>query len=262
MNPTLIRRAGVLALVAATTTTLTGCAGVIGAKMTYDDTEKTKITDIVRTGGRGDVVVTTTAAAGATTIHRVVRRATNPGESYKLTGTTLTIDTSCGVNCSVAYAINTAPGVKVHGKQHSGDVRLDGVADTDLEVTSGDLTVSEATGPVQIKATSGDIKVLGAAGPVKIKATSGDVVATDLAGPADVSITSGDVHVSLTKPNSVTAHATSGDMTIEVPTGSYKLVTSAGSGDVHTDGMQSDATSKNVIDVRVSSGDVTVASVA
>jgi DUF4097 and DUF4098 domain-containing protein YvlB len=261
MTTTLIRRAAVLALIAASTTALTGCAGVIGAKMTYDDTLKSKVTDIVLTGGAGDVVVTTTANATETTIHRVIRRSTNPGESYKLDGTTLNVDTSCGMNCSVSYEINTAPGVKVRGKERAGDIRLEGVADTNLEITSGDLTVSDATGPVQIKATSGDIKVLNAKGSVKIKSTSGDIEALDAGGPVEIGVTSGDVHVSLTAPNSVTAHSTSGDMTIGVPAaGKYKLVTEAGSGDVHTDGMTSDATSKNVIDVRVASGDVTVAS--
>lgn len=261
MTTTLIRRAGILALIAATTAGLTGCAGVIGAKMTYDDTEKGKITDIVLAGGAGDVTVTT-AAVDETTIRRVVRRSTNPGESYHLDGTTLNIDTSCGIDCSVSYEIKTPPGVKVHGKERSGDIRLDGVADTDIELTSGDLLINNATGPVQVKGTSGDIRVLGALSSVKIKATSGEIEALDAAGPVNVDITSGDVHVSLVKPNSVTAHATSGDMTVSVPDGKYKLVTHAGSGDVTTDGMENDATSKNVIDVRVGSGDVTVASVS
>ncbi|WP_433301995.1 DUF4097 family beta strand repeat-containing protein [Actinoplanes sp. CA-030573] len=259
MTTTLTRRAGVLALIAATTTTLTGCAGVIGAKMTYDDTVKDKITDIVLTGDSGDVAIGT-GAVQATTINRVIRRATNPGESYHLQGTTLTIDTSCGMNCSVSYKIVTPPGVKVHGKQRSGDVTLDGLADTDLEVSSGDLTVRDATGPVQIRATSGDIKVLNAKASVKVKASSGDVEVLEAGGPVDVGVTSGDLRVSLAAPNSVTAHASSGDIDVIVPDGKYKLVTSAGSGDVHTGGMTSDATSKNVIDVRVTSGDVTVAS--
>ena len=262
MTTTPFRRAGVLALIAATTAGLSGCAGVIGAKMTYDDTEKGKITDIVLTGGAGDVSVTSTADVTQTTIHRVIRRATNPGESYKLQGTTLTIDTSCGVNCSVSYEIKTPAGVKVRGKERSGDMRLDGVADTDLEVTSGDMTVTGATGPVQIRATSGDIRVIDAKSSVKIQSTSGDIQALNAGGPVDVRVTSGDVQVSLAVPGSVTAHTTSGDVTVDVPQdGKYKLVTSHGSGDLNTQGLESDATSKNVIDVRAASGDVTVASV-
>ena len=77
--------------------------------MTYDDTEKAKITDIVLTGGSGDVTITT-APVTETTITRVIRRSTNPGESYRLVGTTLNIDTTCGVDCSVTYEIKAPPG--------------------------------------------------------------------------------------------------------------------------------------------------------
>ncbi|MCU7728771.1 DUF4097 domain-containing protein [Actinoplanes sp. KI2] len=261
MTTTLIRRAGVLALIATTAAGLGGCAGVVGAKMTYDDTEKGKITDIVLSGGAGDITVTT-APVTETTIRRVIRQATNPDTSYQLQGTTLTIDTSCGMRCSVSYEIKTPPGVKVHGRQGSGDIRLDGVADTDLQLTSGDLIVANATGPVQIRATSGDIHVNDAKSSVKVQSTSGDIEALQAGGPVDVRVTSGDVRVSLAAPNSVTAHTTSGDVSVGVPQdGKYKLVTSHGSGDLNIDGLESDSSSKNVIDVRAGSGDVTVASV-
>ena len=261
MTTTLIRRAGVLALIATTTAGLSGCAGVIGAKMTYDDTEKGKITDIVLAGGGGDVTVTA-APVTETTIRRVIHQATNPGKSYQLQGTTLTLDMACGIHCSVSYEIKTPPGVKVHGQLGSGDVHLDGLADTDLQLTSGDLTVTGATGPVQIRATSGDIHVNDAKSSVKVQSTSGDIEALNAGGPVDVRVTSGDVQVSLAVPGSVTAHTTSGDVTVDVPQdGKYKLVTSHGSGDLNTQGLESDATSKNVIDVRAASGDVTVASV-
>ncbi|MFD0517635.1 hypothetical protein [Paractinoplanes durhamensis] len=127
MTTTLIRRAAVLALIAASTTALTGCAGVIGAKMTYDDTEKGKITDIVLTGGSGDVTVTS-GDVTETSIRRVIRRSSNPGSPYTLDGTTLNIDTSCGPNCSVSYEIKTPTGVNVRGKEHSGDIVLKGWA--------------------------------------------------------------------------------------------------------------------------------------
>jgi hypothetical protein len=260
MTTTLIRRAGVLALIATTTAGLSGCAGVIGAKMTYDDTEKGKITDIVLSG-EGDDVTVTTAPVTETTIRRVISQATNPGVSYQLQGTTLTIAASCGMHCRESYEIKTPPGVKVHGKSGSGDIHLDGVADTDLEVTSGDLTVTNATGPVQIRATSGDIHVNDAKGSVKIQSTSGDIEALNAGGPVDIRVTSGDVQVSLAAPNSVLAHATSGDVTVDVPTdGTYKLITSHASGDLNIEGLENDSSSKNVIDVRAGSGDVTVAS--
>jgi putative adhesin len=259
MTTTLIRRAGVLALVAAATTTLTGCAGVIGARMTYNDTERAKITDIVVAGGSGDVVVTT-AQVTETTITRIVSNSSNPAETYKLDGTTLTIDGSCGMHCSVSYAIKTAPGVTVRGKLGSGDMRLEGVGAADVEVGSGDLTVTGATGPVQVNTTSGNLKVLDAKGTVNAHTGSGDVDIYHAGGAVTGRVGSGNMKIVLTTATSVTAEAGSGDIDIVVPNGDYKIITKSGAGDVTVGGLESVATAKNVIDVKVGSGDVTVAS--
>jgi DUF4097 and DUF4098 domain-containing protein YvlB len=259
MTMTLIRRAGVLALVVATTTTLTACAGVVGAKMTYNDTEKTKITDIVVAGGSGDVTVEA-AEVTETTITRVIRQSSDPGESYRLEGSTLTIDASCGVRCSVSYLIKTPPGVTVRGKLGSGDVRLIGVAATDLEIGSGDMTVLKATGPVQVHTNSGDIKVLDAADTVKTESGSGDTEVINAAKAVTAKVHSGNLTVLLAEPGSVTAESGSGDIKVTVPEGSYKLVTDTGSGEVDLHGMASDSDATNVIDVKVGSGDVNVAS--
>ena len=262
MTTTLIRRAGVLVLIAATTTTLTGCAGAIGAigaKMTYHDTEKTKITEIVLTGGNGDVVVTT-APVTETTITRVVRRSSDPGPSYRLVGTTLNIDASCGADCSVSYEIKAPAGVAVRGRLRGGDVQLDGVGTTELEVTTGDLTVRDATGPVQVRGTTGDLQVLNAKGPVKLQSTTGDVRALNAGGAVEARVTTGDIDVVLAAPHSVIAESTTGDVDVTVPQGSYKVVTQAGSGEVDLHGLVSEATATNVLDLKVSSGDINVAS--
>jgi DUF4097 and DUF4098 domain-containing protein YvlB len=150
--------------------------------------------------------------------------------------------------------------VAVRGQLGSGDVRLDGLGAIDLEITSGDLLVQDATGPVQIRATSGDIRVVGAKSTVKVRSSSGDVQALDAGGAVDAQVTSGDLTVRLAVPASVIAQASSGDVSVTVPRGSYKLTAQADSGDVDTHGMVSDATSKNVIDARTSSGDVNVTS--
>jgi DUF4097 and DUF4098 domain-containing protein YvlB len=261
MTTTLIRRAGVLALIAATTTTLTGCAGVLGARMTYNDTETTKITDIVVTGGEGDVTVTT-ATTQQTTIKRVVRGSSNPGESYKLIGTTLNVDTTCGPDCSVSYEIQAPAGVAVRGQLRSGDIGLDGVGTADVRLTSGNVTVHNATGPVQVHATSGDIEVLDAKGAVTAQSTSGNVKALNVGGAVDVRATSGDVDVKLTAANSVRAVASSGDVNVVLPQGTYKISTDTGSGNASVHGLTSDPAAKNVIDVRTASGDVEVAAAA
>ncbi|MGX6605117.1 DUF4097 family beta strand repeat-containing protein [Micromonosporaceae bacterium Da 78-11] len=257
MTSTLIRRAGVLALTAATTVTLTGCAGVLGARMTYDDTEKAKVTDIVVTGGSGDVMIKS-AAVTETTIKRVIRRSSNPGESYRLTGTTLNLDTSCGDNCSVSYEITAPAGVAVRGDLRSGDVALTGIGAVDLQLTSGDVMIRNATGPVKVHATSGDIEVLESNGPVQVESTSGDVRAMQVAGPVQVKLTSGDVEVKLTAANSVTAETTSGDVNVIVPPGSYRVMTDTNSGDASVQGLTNDATSKLLLDVRTHSGNASV----
>ncbi|MEV6843856.1 DUF4097 family beta strand repeat-containing protein [Actinoplanes sp. NPDC051411] len=257
MTTTLVRRAGVLALIAATATTLSGCAGVLGAKMTYNDTEKAKITDIVLSGGGGDVKITT-AAVDETTIQRIIRRTTNPGESYHVSGSVLSLDMSCGLNCSVSYEIQTPPGVKVRGVLDSGDIQLAGMADTDVQVSSGDMLITDATGPVKVRATSGDIQVLRAHGTVSAVATSGDIRAIDPAGAVTIRATSGDVQVRLATPNSITADVTSGDVDISVPEGSYDIIDRARSGDTSLGGLISDPSSKNVLDVKASSGDINI----
>jgi hypothetical protein len=257
MTTTVVRRAGVLVLVAATATALTACTGVIGAKMTYSDVEKGKITAIVLNGGNGDVKIT--AAAGTqTTINRIVQNSTNPGSSYHLDGTTLTLDSSCGHDCGVSYDIQTVPGVTIQGRLKSGDLALTGLGATDIQLTSGDVTVRDAAGPVKIDATSGDIQVLRPSGPVAVHATSGDVRALDARGPVSAEATSGDIQIRLAAVNSVTAEATSGDVDIIVPQGSYNLRTRTRSGDESVQGLTSDPASKNVIDTRSSNGDVSV----
>jgi hypothetical protein len=261
MTTTIIRRAGVLTLVAATTATLTGCAGVVGARMTYDDTEKVKITDIVMSGGSGDVIVKT-AAVDQTTIKRVIRRSSNPGESYRIDGTTLMIDTSCGRDCSVSYEITAPAGIAVRGSLRSGDVGLNGVGAADVQVTSGNVMIRNATGPVKVSATSGDVDVLDSSGPVTAEVTSGNVRAMNAGGVVDVRSTSGDVDVKLTTANSVTAEASSGDVNVMVPPGHYKILTDTGSGDDSVTGLVSDPTAKSVLNVSAGSGDVSVMATA
>ncbi|MCM4080542.1 DUF4097 family beta strand repeat-containing protein [Paractinoplanes hotanensis] len=258
MTATLARRAGVLVLVAATTAaTLTGCAGVVGAKMTYDDTEKTKITAIRLDGGSGDIAIST-AAVTETSIKRIIRRSTDPGESYRLDGSTLIIDTSCGHNCSVSYEIVAPAGVKVSGALDSGDISFDSLGDTDVKLTSGDVTVVDPAGTVKLRGTSGNIRVVNAKKAVDVQSTSGDIEAMDIAAPVKLKVTSGDINAVLSTPNSVTAQTTSGDVEVQVPVGSYKISTSSGSGDEGVQGITNDPTAKNEINLRTGSGNAVV----
>jgi len=261
MTPRLTRRAGALTLIAATAATaLTGCNGGIGARLTYDDTEKVKVTEIVLTGGSGDVLVKT-AAISETHIKRLVRSTgADPGVSYRLTGTVLNVDTSCGPNCHVSYEIEAPTGVAVRGRLRSGDVSLTDVATADVTLTSGNIMIERATGAVSAKTTSGDITAAGLLGASTLIAGSGNVQAVDVAGGAPLRFEtgSGDVDVTLTEAAPVTVKAGSGNVDLVVPTGSYQLKTLTGSGDKEISGITNDPKSKNLIDARTGSGDLRV----
>ena len=257
MTSILSRRAAAVVLTAAAAATvLAGCGGV-GARLTFNDTEKVKASEIVVTGHSGDVAVRT-AAIAETRITRVINRNSDPGPSYRMEGSILHIDTDCGRNCSVSYDIEAPAGVTVRGEITSGDVALDGIGATDLKLTSGDVMIRNATGDVRVRGTSGDINVLDGKGATSIETTSGDVRAMNVAGPVTARVSSGDVDVRLTAAASVAAETTSGDVNVIVPTGSYRIASGTNSGDERIIGVVNDPQAKNVIDVRTRSGDATV----
>ena len=251
-----MRRVAV-ALAAASLLGLAGCDGAVGAEMTFDDTEKSKITDIVLAGGSADVMITT-GAGTETRIKRVVRGATDPGRSYQISGAVLTLSSECGRDCHVSYEIQAPAGVAVRGDLRSGDVGLNRVGPVDLKMTSGDVFVENATGAVAIKGTSGDITIDGAPS-VNLEMTSGDVNARGVTGAVNSRTGSGDTYLELTAAASVTASVTSGDLHVVVPAGSYQVRTDTGSGDeVVERGVVVDPKAKNTLDLRTRSGDLTV----
>jgi hypothetical protein len=256
MTSTHLRRAGAVTIIAAAAAALAGCGGV-GARLTFNDTVKTKVTQIVMTGGHGDVMVKT-AKVPETQITRVIHRNSDPGETFKVTGSVLSIDTDCGHNCSVQYEITAPEGVAVAGKLSSGDIGLTDIATANVTVQSGDIAIQGATGEVKLTATSGDITIADTSGPATIQTTSGDLHGLNVGGPVTAKVTSGDVELMLSTAASVTAHATSGDVKVIVPAGPYQVRTRTGSGDETLAGITNDATAKNMLDVGTSSGDVSI----
>ena len=264
MTPTLARRAGAVTLIAATAAALAGCGGGIGARLTYDDTEKVKVSEIVLTGGSGDVTVTT-AAVAETRIKRIVRTdgVADPQTSYQLAGTVLTLDTSCGQQCQVSYEIQAPTGVAVRGKLGSGNLTLSDIGAADVTVGSGDAAIDRASGAVSLKSGSGDILVNDLRGETTLVAGSGTVEAHGLSGGKAVRAQtgSGDVILELTEVASVTARAGSGDVELTVPDGAYHVKTRNGSGDAELLGVVDDPAAKNIIEVQTGSGDATITSV-
>jgi DUF4097 and DUF4098 domain-containing protein YvlB len=251
-------RTAALVLAAAAVAALAGCDGAVGAKMTFDDTEKTKVTDIVLAGEGGGDVTITTGNVTETHIKRVIRGGTGSGPVHQLSGTTLTLPTGCGgFNCHISWEVQAPVGVKVGGNIHSGDVTLTDVGAVDLTLTSGDVMIDGASAPVKVKATSGNVTVSRVPG-VTMEATSGDMEAHDVTGPIDARVTSGNLDLELTKAASVTASVTSGDLMLVVPEGSYQVKQHTASGDADIEGITQDPKAANVLDLRARSGNLTV----
>ncbi|GID93330.1 DUF4097 family beta strand repeat-containing protein [Amorphoplanes digitatis] len=264
MTPTLARRTGAIALITATAAALAGCGAGVGARLTYDDTEKVKVSEIVLSGGSGNVTVAT-APINETRIKRVVRTggSADPQASYRLDGTVLSIDTRCGEHCNVSYEIQAPTGVRVHGKLGSGDISLTEVGTAEITVGSGNVEVDRATGAVSVKSGSGDITVTDLHGATTLVAGSGNVEAHGLAGGAAVraQASSGDVEVELAEAGPVTARTGSGNVELVVPDGAYQVKTHTGSGDTELIGVANDPSAKTLLDVQTGSGDVTITTI-
>lgn len=253
-----LRRTGSLIVVGAVVAAVAGCAGGVPNRLDFSDTEKVKVTEIIVSGGSGDVVVRT-AAIAETRIKRVVRyRNTEPGPTYRLDGTVLHVDTDCGDNCNVSYDIEAPSGVAVTGELGSGDVSLTNVAATDLLVNSGDVTVAGATGAVKLETRSGDIAVRDVHGVTKLTARSGNITGTNVGGAAlAADVTSGDIDLRLSKPGPATVKSTSGDVSLLVPAGSYQVRASVSSGDKDVT-VPNEPAATILLDVHATSGNVTI----
>jgi hypothetical protein len=246
-----------LILAAVSVGALAGCDGVVGARMTFDDIESTKVTEIVLAGGVSNVTVESDASATETRIRRVIYGGTDPGGSYQLAGGVLTLDGDCGQDCRVDFVITAPPGAAVKGELRSGDVMLHGTGAVDLKLTSGDVMVENGAGPVKVRTTSGDLNVIGGS-EVSLESHSGDLSVLDVAGPVTARTTNGDIDLKLSRAASVTASATSGDVDLMVPAGEYRVRAVTGSGEQEIFGITDNPTSDKVLELRAGSGDLRV----
>ncbi|WP_089021943.1 DUF4097 family beta strand repeat-containing protein [Micromonospora coriariae] len=238
---------------------LAGCDNLSFRRLDYDDTETVKITAIRVQGGSGDVVVRGTGPAGQARIKRVVRyQGGEPDNArYEIEGSELVLDTDCGSQCSISYEVTVPEGVAVQGETSSGNVELSRVGTVELQVSSGDVRISGASGAVGVEARSGNIEVNEAAAAVRLRASSGDITARRLGGTVDAEASSGNVNVELDKPASARVHASSGDVTLVVPQGSYRVRSNADSGD-ETVTVADNPAASLVLDGSADSGNLTI----
>ncbi|HKE52489.1 MAG TPA: DUF4097 family beta strand repeat-containing protein [Actinomycetes bacterium] len=227
-------------------------------------------------GGSGSVSIDT-GSGSTTSIRQTVQyRGDRPTvATHRMEGDTMVLDTDCGRNCSADYRVTVPAGVVVSGRVGSGDISLTGMASVDVETGSGTITARDVTGNVTAQTGSGDINardiggnaqvhtgsgtvtVSDVAGTTNADADSGDVNARDVTGSVDAVTGSGTVEVTLAAPTSIRAQAGSGDVTLTVPDGSYRVVASTGSGDQHIT-VPSDPSAPNTLEAHTGSGELTI----
>ena len=104
---------------------------------------------------------------------------------------------------------------------------------------------------------SGNITASDVAGTTTAKASSGDVNARSVSGNVDVETGSGTIEVALMTPASIKATTGSGDVTLAVAEGRYRVVATTGSGDQHIT-VPNDPSAPNMLEAHTGSGQITI----
>ena len=187
----------------------------------YDVTDKVTVLD-ARTGA-GDVVVKESDRSGVHVTETLHWNGDKPKNGHSVDGDTLTLAYKCGT-CSVDYKIEVPRGLTAK-----------------IDTGSGDITLRDVTGPVNVSTGSGDVDARGlAAKQVNTRTGSGDVTLRFSAVPDQVQAVTG-----------------SGDGRLWVPNGTYNVNASTGSGDRKVE-VTHDASAPHAITVRTGSGDAEV----
>ncbi len=155
-------------------------------------------------------------------------------------------------NGEVYLRIEVPTDVSLSLSATSADIEVSGIeGEFRLDLTSGNMRLSELTGPCRIDATSGDIEARGIRGDVIVSATSGDGFFENIDGDLEIDATSGDTE----------ANWVSGSVRIEKSSGSSKLSKCSGDVDIHvTSGEISIIQRSGGLYVMSSSGDIYIES--
>ena len=204
----------------------------------------------------GDQVVVDSHAKGSLWLPKV--RTQIDGDHVNVTG-------NCHIvvfgSCEARFVVHVPAGMAVTVTTGSGDVHASGLSGrVAVDVSSGDVELHGLTGGTTAQVQSGDIVAAALSGRVSLRSSSGDISAAGLRS-RDVTAhaTSGDVALDVaTAPDRVDASASSGDVTVAVPRGvSYDATVDASSGD-HSLGIASDPASDRRVSAVTSSGDATI----
>ncbi|TDE41953.1 hypothetical protein E1295_28625 [Nonomuraea mesophila] len=211
---------------------LTGCGLANIGGPTEQDTASYQVTDKVTKlrleSSAGDTVVTETGGDAIRVTETLRWRGDDkPTPEHKVEGEELFVTYDCPSSfgsCRVDYKIEIPKGLAV-----------------DLEAGSGNMTLRDLTGTIDVKLGSGDVDAAGLGGKkVYADAGSGDIELKYRSAPAEARLKTG-----------------SGNTKLVVPAGKYAVSTDVGSGDVNVK-VDNDGSSPNKISVSAGSGDVSV----
>jgi len=183
----------------------------------------------VRGGGRGldripDVVATAVASAMKNGFEPGEERSTDfPGKRHLLVkSVTGDLDVArgdeerIGLSYSGGMVKVRSSGDQVVVRTMAGDVSATVPADgrLELEVVSGDVSISEAGARIEVKTVSGDVDITRTTGDAQVKTVSGDVSLDRVAGGLVVETRSGDVDVVPSGQISGSIFTASGDVSV------------------------------------------------
>ncbi len=148
-----IRRPALLAL---PLLLLAGCGLGPGTRATEDVPLDGDVRTVVLDVGSGDVTVRHDPAARAPLLQRrVLYWGAAPGATTEQVGDRIALGT-CPGRCSVDYElVLPGAGAAVSGTLSSGTAVLAGVGAVDVRLSSGDVRLSDVTGPVAVSVASG-----------------------------------------------------------------------------------------------------------
>lgn len=226
-------------------------AGWLGYRsQTETKTYFAMIYDIAIELDMGDVIVVPGEESGLVSItRRIAWSYQRPKITEQWDGQTLRISADCGVwllagpRCGVTYTVQVPFHVSVQAR-----------------TSTGDITVNDIQGPLQLTTSTGDIRVTGAANELRLNSRTGDIVVSAITAPVvDASTGSGDIRLTLAdSPMSVSARTTTGDVFIVVPPGpSYKVEANTSVGDTRIT-VRNDTWAGRSIVARTTTGDIDV----
>ena len=233
-RPGLRRALTLLAGVGGVVTVLLGAHSLVGLLAAHTS-ESTATYAGVRTidvsGAAGDVSVTAGAPGSRVQVLTRIRRGLqDPHTSGSVQGGALHLRSSCpwigSLGCDVSYRLQIPDGLPVRIASSGGDVSVDGVHASSLDLRSG----------------AGDVRATGVrADRITADSSAGDVLVDVVTPPSDLMATSsaGDVHVNL--PDAV-----------------YDLRADTSAGDRRVDGIRQDPASTHHVTARSSAGDVVI----